>query len=128
MPLRSLLAALLLAAGLLMPSAAVAEHTSFSPLPEAPTEQAPPPPPAPGTDDGLSSRQQLLIAAAGIVLLFGIGWAILRDARRRAPADERPRTADGSTAPKATKPPPKRRAQQSRTKARAARQARKRNR
>lgn len=119
---------LLLIAALASPSATLAQD-SFTPLPPAPPEQAP----APTTDtdddgDGLSEQQQLLIALGGIVLLIGIGWAIVRDARSRAPVEERTRGADGGELPRATKPPPVRRAQQSRAKAKAARRARKRNR
>ena len=126
---RHVVAIVLLLSALACPSTALAQGAPFTPLPPSPPEQ----PPAPTTDtdddgDGLSEQQQLLIALAGIVLLFGIGWAIVRDARSRAPVEERTRAADGSERPKATKPPPVRRAQQSRAKAKAARRARKRNR
>ena len=128
MPLRPLIAALLLTAALAGPSPALAQDSPFAPIPPAPQEQPPAPTADSDEDDGLSEVQQLLIGLAGIVLLFGIGWAIVRDARTRAPVEDRSRTADGAERTKATRPPPVRRAQQSRAKARAARRARKRNR
>ncbi len=81
------LALLLLLGALLAPSAALAQ---FEPLP-AP-QQEPPPPPAPTTSDpdegGLERWQQLAIFGGGVVLILGIGYGILHDARRRAPIED----------------------------------------
>jgi hypothetical protein len=80
-------------------------------------------------DDGLSGSQQILIAVVAALLLGGIAFAILRDARASAPADRAGGLvdADGERI-KGTRAPPKRRVQQGRKKAKAARRARKRNR
>ena len=40
------------------------------------------------TGGGLQTWQQALIFAAGVILLAGIGWAIVSDARSRAPVRE----------------------------------------
>ena len=99
----------------------------FGPVPQAPPQQ-PPPAPAPAEqDEGLNRTQELLIGAAGLVLLFGIGWAIVRDARQAAPVDDEHPIDEGDR-PKGTRAPPERRVRQNRAKAKAARQARKRNR
>ena len=107
------------------PGVALAQDP-FGPIPQAPPDQ-PEPPPAPAEDEGLNRTQELLIGAAGLVLLFGIGYAIVRDARSAAPVD-RDHPVDESDRPKGSRTPPKRRVQQGRAKAKAARQARKRNR
>jgi hypothetical protein len=115
---------------LAVPAAAVAQDNPFGPIPQAPPEQ---PPPAPESgdpnQDGLSDWQQLLIGVAAVALLGGIAWAIVRDARAAAPADDR-RTSldDPADRPKGSRTPPKRRVKQNRAKAKVARQARKRNR
>ena len=107
--------------------AALGQSDPFGPVPQTPPEQPPPPPP-PDEDDGTLNRtQELLIGGAGLVLLFGIGWAIVRDAKSTAPVDadhpmEDPERAKGS------RKPPRQRVQQGRAKAKAARRARKKNR
>jgi hypothetical protein len=104
---------------------------AFDPIPPAP----PPPPttepeptgPTRPSDDGLSSTQQLLIASSGIILLFGIGWLIVRDARGAAPVETR-RPAGETPQRKGSQTPAGVRHRTSRAKAKAARQARKKSR
>jgi hypothetical protein len=62
----------------------------------------------------------VLIYGAGAVLLFGMGWLIVRDARRRAPIAERVSQPTGTHSPQ--------RHARARAKAKAARAQRKRNR
>jgi hypothetical protein len=62
--------------------------------PNVPTPLTEPPPPPPTIDnnledEGLSGLQQAMIFAAAALVLALIGWAILRDANRAAPADDR---------------------------------------
>jgi len=85
------LAAPLLAvlAVLVVPTAARAQQSPFTPLPQAaqpttPTVVAP----ARADSAGLATWQELLIFSAGLILLFGIGWAIVSDARVRAPVKD----------------------------------------
>jgi hypothetical protein len=106
---------------------AFAQQDPFGPIPQAPPDEPPPAPRPDQQEDGLSRTQELLIGVAGIVLLVGIGWAIVRDARSAAPVDAA-HPVDDVDRPKATRPPPQRRVQQSRAKAKAARRARKKNR
>ena len=129
-PMIARIAALLCLVALLTPAAAIAQDNPFGPIPQpAPQQtQAPVVDDDPTKDDGLSSTQQLLIFAAAIILIVGIAWAILRDAKESAPADSHaPLTADGERI-KGTRPPPKQRVRKGRQKAKAARQARKKNR
>ncbi len=114
------------------PGAALAQGGgAFQPLPPAPPEQ--PAPAAPQgqqeeEDDGLNSNQQLLIGLSALVLLGGIAWAILRDARSAAPVDVRsaPGSAGGEPPqPRGSRAPASQRNRQNRAKAKAARQARK---
>src|SRR5688572_30630474 len=85
--MRSRLLLLILLLGLAIPAAALAQSSPFQPLPQAP----PPEEPTATTsnslndDDGLESWQEILILGAGLILIAGIGWAIVLDARRRAP-------------------------------------------
>lgn len=99
----------------------------FGPVPQAPQPEPTPAPPPEDEDEGLNRTQELLIGGAGLVLLFGIGWAIVRDARSAAPVDSEHPLADGDR-PKGSRKPPARRVKQGRAKAKAARQARKKNR
>lgn len=119
--------ALILVTLALLVAAPGAGFAQIGPLPPAPPQT---PPPAPGPtvtddDDGLSTRQMLLIAAAAAGLIGVIGWVIVRDAKRAAPAPQR------GTAEAARKPSSREREQvkrQRRDKGKAARQQRKRNR
>ena len=112
---------------LALPGAAHGQGNPFQPLP------APVPAPAPPTttpssrttsdDSGLETWQEILIYVGGAGLLFGIGWAIVLDARRRAPAEER----RSDEKPKGTSHAPQRKAK-ARSRAKAARAARRHNR
>lgn len=86
------------------------------------------PPPDDDSDDGLSAVQQLLILGGALGLIGGIGFVIVRDARRAAPAERRPQLTDEQAggpekARQRTRDRDKRRA-----KAKQARKQRKRNR
>ena len=135
--LTSLIALALVAAALLAPTAAFAQGSPFTPLPQ------PAPQPVPTVvaadddeDDGLNRTQEILIGLAGVVLLGGIAWAIVRDARTNAPVDDPRRdpvlrgglddTEESRRAGSRT--PKQQRVKSNRSKAKAARQARKRNR
>jgi hypothetical protein len=107
---------------------ALAQSDPFGPIPQAPPDEPEPTPVQVEEDDeGLNGTQELLIGAAGLVLLFGIGWAIVRDARSNAPVDA-DHPLDDADRPKSTRKPPAQRVKQNRAKAKSARQARKRNR
>jgi hypothetical protein len=120
---------LLAAAG--APSA-VAQQNPFGPIPQAPPEQTAPPTntTSSSTDGngGLSRRQEILLACAGFVLLFGIGYAIVRDARRSAPVLAHRSEEEGGTRSKGSRTPKQQRVTQGRTRAKAARRSRKKNR
>jgi hypothetical protein len=99
----------------------------FGPIPQTPPEE-PPAAPAPQEEDqGLNRTQELMIGGAGLVLLFGIGWAIVRDARTSAPVDRDHPLEEGERR-KGSRTPAARRVQQGRAKAKAARKARRKNR
>jgi hypothetical protein len=97
-----LLAALVLA--LAAPAAALAQTGNpFSPLPQAQSDTTAQAQTVPTTvtntaDDGggLKRWQELLLFAGGLVLLAGIAFAIMRDARSRAPVGPEPATAAGA--------------------------------
>ncbi len=119
--------ALVLVALLAAPAAALAQATPFQGLPPAQTTPTVVvAPPAPGESDGLSGWQEALLYGAGAVLLVGIGWMIVRDARRRRPSGPgRPRTPGMGGSKPNRSPQAKRRARQ---KAKQARRQRRRNR
>ncbi len=115
---------------LLAPSAALAQGGgAFQPIPQAPPQQ--PTTVAPDQrnqdEEGLSSTQQLLIVLSALVLMGGIAWAIMRDARNAAPAEARsaPATAGDAPQPRGSRRPAGVRQRDNRAKAKAARQARK---
>lgn len=118
---------LALALAALAPAAATAQSSPFAPLPPpTPVQPAPAPQPRPSTPDtngGLAKWQQVLIFGGGALLLGGIAFAIVRDARRSAPSDDDQRS-HATTVTGSHKPQNKERARQ---KAKAARAARKRN-
>ena len=85
------LALLLCLLTLVAPPAAVAQDSPFAPLPPAQTQAQAPAQPANTSDNGnggLKGWQETLIFIAGGVLLLGIGLAIVKDARGRAPVEE----------------------------------------
>ena len=108
------------------PAPALAQSSPFAPLPPSAPDsstQAPPPPAATtsATDSGgLGTMGDILVYGAGALLLLGMGWLIVRDARRRAPVEERVPQPKGTHSPQ--------RHARARAKAKAARAQRKRNR
>ena len=125
----TLLVVLLLTA----PAVAVAQNP-FTPLPQSGGQQ----PtvtvdtnadPLADEDDGLGETTQLLIGISGFVLLLGIAWAIIRDARSVAPVTEHERDlADDPDRRKGSQVPKKQQVARQRAAAKRARQQRKKNR
>lgn len=80
-------------AACIVPVAAHAQSSPFAPLPPAVTQQQTPTvtsSTATTSDNGgLAAWQQVLIFAGGGILLIGIAWAIVSDARSNAPVDEK---------------------------------------
>ncbi len=74
---------------LALPVAAHAQSSPFAPLPPAVTTPQTTPTPTVSTsstsDDGLAGWQQILLFGSGGILLLGIAWLIVRDARDVAP-------------------------------------------
>jgi hypothetical protein len=112
-----------------LPGGALAQSSPFGPLPQP---QQPQPTTTSGsgsttTSDGggLKSWQEILIFMGGVVLIGGIGYGIVMDARRSAPVKEGEEGHIGQPG----KPLPKARTKPvRRAKSRQARAARKRNR
>jgi hypothetical protein len=112
-----------------VPVAAHGQATPFAPLPQAAPQQATPTVTSPTstTDDGgLSGWQEVLIFAGGGILLLGIAWAIVSDARSHAPVEER--TGEQEAARERREEDIKRRKAKNRAAAKRSRAARKRNR
>jgi glucose/arabinose dehydrogenase len=110
------------------PFAAQAQDSPFAPLPQAaPQQQQTTTSSTSSSDDGgLEAWQQILIFAAGGILLLGIAWAIVKDARSVAPAGD---DSDELVESKARKEADlKRRKAKNRETAKRARAARKKNR
>jgi hypothetical protein len=107
-----------------------AQDSPFAPLPQASTVPDTPTVTSStsSTDDdgGLKSWQQILIFAGGGILLLGIAWAIVSDARSHAPVEEE--TEDQHVAKLRQEEDIKRRKAKNRAAAKRSRQARKRNR
>ena len=88
------LTALALVAALAVSPAAFAQGGSpFNQLPQAPAQTvqrttSTSPAQTNQYSDGLQTWQAVLIVLGGIILLLGIAFAIMRDARARAPVDE----------------------------------------
>jgi hypothetical protein len=115
---------------LAVPSAALAQSDNpFGPLQLPPVDTTPvtESPTTTSTDDGggLKSWQEVLIILAGGILIVGIGWAIVADARQNAPVTE---TEGQSESAKRREIDHKRRKAQARATGKRQRAARKRNR
>jgi|tagenome__1003787_1003787.scaffolds.fasta_scaffold19991349_2 hypothetical protein len=76
----------------------------------------------------MAGWQTALIIAAGIILIIGIAWAILADAKQRAPAETGEHAAHQAETRTRNEAERVRRKEQARAKSRRARAARKRNR
>ncbi len=76
---------------LALPMAAQAQNSPFDPLPPAAPPQVTTPTPTvtnpnvPTDNGGLAGWQQILLFGSGGILLLGIAWLIVRDARGVAP-------------------------------------------
>ena len=120
------LAALVLALALAAPVAA--QDAPSLGAPETQTDAAPPPETTSSGNGGLKTWQQALIFSAGVILLGGIAFAILGDARERTRRMSRhgtsPETAGTSVRHKHSQAAK----QRARAKARQARQQRRKNR
>jgi hypothetical protein len=114
---------------LALPVAAHAQGSPFGPLPPAgpPPQQTPTVTNStlPGQDDGLAGWQQILLFGSGGILLLGIAWLILRDARDIAPSIT---TEDQLETRERREADVKRRKAKNRAAAKRSRAARKRNR
>ncbi len=74
------------------PTTAAAQSPFGADPSQTPVQRAPAPtsPSSDNEDDGgLAGWQEALIIAGGAVVLVVVGWAIVRDARRNAPVEER---------------------------------------
>jgi hypothetical protein len=130
--MRIRVAALMVLVALAAPAAAAAQTGNpfltppASDQPQVQTQTVPDKPA--NVDDGsggLSRGVEILLFLGGVVLIFGIGWVILRDARRRAPVGPSDQLAVAAAARGSHKA---QRKAQARAKAKAAKAARRRNR
>jgi hypothetical protein len=120
---------LILLVALAAPMAAHGQSSPFAPLPPAQTapEEVPTTPSSTSSDDGgLEGWQTTLIVAAGGILLLGIAWAIVADARSVAPT--RDDDEDLEAVKVRQEADLKRRKARNRAAAKRSRQARKKNR
>ncbi|HET6509295.1 MAG TPA: hypothetical protein VFG42_21035 [Baekduia sp.] len=112
------------------PVAAHGQSSPFAPLPQAAPQQATPTVTATTSSSdaggGLASWQQVLIFAGGGILLIGIAWAIVSDARSHAPVEELTDTQEAARTRR--EEDIKRRKAKNRAAAKRSRAARKRNR
>jgi hypothetical protein len=113
----------------LAPPAAALAQSPFSPLPQpvepTTTTTSNNTTTTSGDSGGLATWQEVLIFLGGVVLIIGIGYAIVTDARRNAPVRE---GEEGHIGERLKHLPKSRTKPVRRAKARQARQARKRNR
>jgi hypothetical protein len=112
------------------PIAAHAQDSPFAPLPPAQTAPDPVPTATSSSSSsdsgGLAGWQTTLIVVAGGILLLGIAWAIVADARSVAPTGDEPETKAESKARQEADL--KRRKARNRAAAKRSRDARKKNR
>jgi hypothetical protein len=112
------------------PIAAHAQDSPFAPLPPAQTAPEPVPTATSSSSSsdggGLAGWQTTLIVVAGGILLLGIAWAIVADARSVAPTGDEPETKAESKARQEADL--KRRKARNRAAAKRSRDARKKNR
>jgi hypothetical protein len=89
-PMRTAATLLTSLALLAVPAAAPAQQSPFAPLPQAAQSGTPTVVVSPSNSDtgGLKGWQQGLIVGAGMILLVGIGWAIVSDASSKAPVKD----------------------------------------
>lgn len=121
------LAALVLALAVVVPAAAQQIPTLGAP--ETTATDAPPPPETDTTGNGgLKTWQEALIFAAGVILLSGIAFAIVGDARDRARRLSRHGTTPETAAAGATHKHSQQAKRRARAKARAAKAQRRKNR
>jgi hypothetical protein len=130
MPRRFTLLICLIAALAVPVATAHGQSSPFAPLPPATTTPQETPTVSSSTsssdDGGLKGWQQILIFAGGGILLLGIAWANVTDARNAAPAED---DSDETRATKARREEDlKRRKARNRAAAKRSRAARKRNR
>jgi hypothetical protein len=115
---------------LALPMAAHAQSSPFAPLPPATTAPAPTPTTTTANNGstgngGLKGWQEILLFGTGGILLLGIAWLIVRDARSVAPTI----TTDDQVESRARREEDvKRRKAKNRASAKRSRAARKRNR
>jgi uncharacterized oligopeptide transporter (OPT) family protein len=130
MPRRFTLLICLLAALAVPVAAAHAQDSPFAPLPPVSTTPQQTPTVSSSTDSGddggLATWQQVLIFAGGGILLLGIAWAIISDARSAAPTGDE--TAEQLQSKARREEDIKRRKAKNRAAAKRSRAARKRNR
>lgn len=118
------------------PAVTFAQSNPFGPVTPAPIPQ-PSAPVGPGEDTdtndaegSLKTWQELALYGLGGLIIFGLGWLIVRDARKHAPVEDKRRTRDvtafgGVEGDKPHDPHAPRRKQVARKKAKAAKKARK---
>jgi hypothetical protein len=111
------------------PALAPAQQNPFAPLPQAPQSGTPTVVVSNSTADsgGLATWQEILIFGAGLALLLGIAWAIVSDARSRAPVKDSELAHPGMGGPVRTNRSRKQK-DRARAKAKVGRAQRKRNR
>jgi hypothetical protein len=131
MPRRLTLLICLVAALALPVGMAHAQDSSpFAPLPQAAPQESTPTVTSSTTttddDGGLKGWQEILIFAGGGILLLGIAWAIVTDARSHAPVEDE--TEDQHASKLRKEEDIKRRKAKNRAATKRSRQARKRNR
>lgn len=118
------LLALLLLVTALLPAAAFAQSNPFGPLPQAPPAETPAPPEDEDESGGETSRETMFLIGAGVlVVFFGIGMAITRDARRNLTEHDR-ELVTGTANPDDARRKRARDKQRARAKTKAQRQAR----